>query len=181
MVWHLATQGTFAEFTTAPATKLLAKPAALSFEEAAAAVMSGLTAMIAIRDVGRVASGARVLINGASGGVGTFAVQIAKLVGAEVTGVCSTRNVELLRSLGADHVIDYTEDDFTRGDRRYDLVLDNVMDHPPRSTARVLAPAGVLIPNSVGNSGGLVAGLLRMARAALLGRAPPTVGSSTAR
>ena len=105
----LATPGTFAEFTVAPASKPIKKPASLTFQEAAASVMSGLTALIAIRDVGEVGSGTRVLINGASGGVGTFAVQIAKALGAEVTGVCSTANLALVRSLGADHVTDYTQ------------------------------------------------------------------------
>src|ERR671919_2248465 len=127
----LATPGTFAEFTVAPASQLIAKPAGLAFEEAAASVMSGLTALLAMRDVGEVGAGTRVLINGASGGVGTFAVQIAKVFGAEVTGVCSTRNLELVRSLGADHVIDYTEEDFTSSERRYDVILDNVMKRPP--------------------------------------------------
>ena len=166
----LATPGTFAELTVAPASQLIEKPAGLTFEEAAASVMSGLTAMLAVRDVGKVGPGTRVLINGASGGVGMFAVQIAKALGAEVTGVCSTRNLELVRSLGADHVIDYTKEDFTRGERRYDVILDNVMNHPPAATARVLAPAGIFIPNSVGNTGGLFAGLPRMARAALMGK-----------
>ena len=166
----LATPGTFAELTVVPASQLIGKPAGLAFEEAAASVMSGLTALIAIRDVGKVRSGSRVLINGASGGVGTFAVQIANALGAEVTGVSSTRNLELLRSLGADHVIDYTKEDYTRDERRYDVILDNVMNHPPSKTARVLTPAGVLIPNSVGNTGGVFAGLPRMARAALIGR-----------
>ena len=97
--------------------------------------MSGLTALSAIRDVGSVREGTRVLINGASGGVGTFAVQIAKALGAEVTGVSSTRNLELLRSLGAHHVIDYTKEDFTSGAERYDVILDNVMNHSPSATA----------------------------------------------
>jgi NADPH:quinone reductase-like Zn-dependent oxidoreductase len=162
--------GTFAEFTVAPASRLIKKPAGVTFEEAAASVMSGLTALIAIRDVGKVEPGTRVLINGASGGVGTLAVQIAKALGAEVTGVCSTRNLELVRSLGADHVIDYTEQDFTRSEQRYDVILDNVMNHPPSATAQVLTSTGTLIPNSIGNTGGLFAGLPRMARAALLGR-----------
>jgi NADPH:quinone reductase-like Zn-dependent oxidoreductase len=166
----LASLGTFAELTVAPASQLIKKPAGLTFEQAAASVMSGITALLAMRDVGRVEPGKRVLINGASGGVGTFAVQIAKELGAEVTGVCSTRNVEFLRSLGADHVVDYTEEDFTRGERRYDVILDNVLNHPPSGTARVLTPTGTLIPNSVGNTGGLFAGLPRMARAALMGR-----------
>jgi NADPH:quinone reductase-like Zn-dependent oxidoreductase len=171
----VATPGTFAEFTAVPASQLIKKPTGLSSEEAAASVMSGVTALIAIRDGGKVESGTRVLINGASGGVGTFALQIAKALGAEVTGVSSTRNLELLRSLGADHVIDYTKEDFTRGERRYDVVLDNVMNHPPSKTARVLTPTGIFIPNSVGNTGGLFAGLPRMARAALMGRGSTNV------
>jgi NADPH:quinone reductase-like Zn-dependent oxidoreductase len=164
-----AAAGTFAEFTVVPASQLIEKPAGLAFEEAAASVMSGLTALTAIRDVGKVRSGTRVLINGASGGVGTFALQIAKVLGAEVTGVSGTRNLELLRSLGADHVVDYTQEDYTRGERRYDLILDNVMNHPPSKTARVLTPTGTFIPNSIGNTGGWLAGLPRMARAALMG------------
>jgi NADPH:quinone reductase-like Zn-dependent oxidoreductase len=165
-----ATTGTFAEFTVVSASQLIKKPAGLTFEEAAASVMSGLTALIAIQDVGRVGVGTRVLVNGASGGVGTFAVQIAKALGAEVTGVSSGRNLELVRSLGADHVIDYTKEDFTRDDRRHDVILDNLMNHPPSATARLLTPAGMLIPNSIGNTGGLFAGLPRMARAAMMGR-----------
>jgi NADPH:quinone reductase-like Zn-dependent oxidoreductase len=171
----LATPGTFAEFTAVPASRLIKKPAGLTFEEAAASVMSGLTALIAIRDVGKVESGTRVLINGASGGVGTFAVQIARALGAEVTGVSSTRNLELLRSLGAHHVIDYTKEAFTRDERRYDVILDNVMNHPPSKTARVLTSTGIFIPNSIGNTGGLFAGLPRMARAALMGRGSTNV------
>ena len=165
----LATPGTFAEFAVAPASQLIKKPAGLTFEEAAASVMSGLTALIAMRDVGRVGPGTRVLINGASGGVGTLAVQIAKALGAEVTGVCSTTNLELVRSLGADHVIDYTEEDFTHSEQRYDVILDNVINHSPSATARVLTPTGMLIPNSIGNTGGFFAGLPRMARAGLMG------------
>ena len=166
----LATRaGTFAEFTVTPASKLIKKPAGLSFEEAGASAMSGLTAMIAMRDVGQVGPGTHVLINGASGGVGTFAVQIAKALGAEVTGVCSTGNLDLVRSIGADHVIDYTEEDFTRGENRYDVIFDNVINHPSSATAKVLTPTGVLIPNSIGNTGGLFAGLPRMARAGLRG------------
>jgi NADPH:quinone reductase-like Zn-dependent oxidoreductase len=165
-----AAAGTFAEFTVVPAAQLIKKPAGLTFDEAAASVMSGVTALIAIRDVGKVGTGTRVLINGASGGVGTMAVQIASALGAEVTGVSSTRNLELLRSLGADHVIDHTKQDFTRGEPGYDVILDNVMNHPPAKTARLLKPTGIFIPNSVGNTGGLFAGLPRAARAALMGR-----------
>jgi NADPH:quinone reductase-like Zn-dependent oxidoreductase len=171
----LATPGTFAELAVVPASQLIKKPAGLTFEEAAASVMSGVTALLAMRDVGKVGAGTRVLINGASGGVGTFAVQIARALGAELTGVSSTRNLELLRSLGADHVIDYTKEDFTRGEGRYDVILDNVMNHPPSKTAKVLSPTGILIPNSVGNTGGLFAGLPRMARAALMGRGSTNV------
>jgi NADPH:quinone reductase-like Zn-dependent oxidoreductase len=166
----LATTGTFAELTVAPASGLIRKPAGLSFEDAGGSVMSGLTALAAMRDKGEGGPGTSVLINGASGGVGTFAVQFAKSLGAEVTGVCSTRNVELVRSLGADAVVDYTKDDFTRGDRRYDVILDNVLNHPPKQTARALAPGGILMPNSVGNTGGMFAGLPRMARAAVMGK-----------
>jgi NADPH:quinone reductase-like Zn-dependent oxidoreductase len=136
--------------------------------------MTGLAALVAMRDVGKVGTGTRVLINGASGGVGTMAVQIAKALGAEVTGVCGTGNVELVRSLRADHVIDYTAADFTRGQQRFDVILDNVLNHPPTATARALAPKGVLIPNSIGYTGGILAGLPRIARAVLLG-----IGSTT--
>lgn len=165
----LSTPGTFAELSVGPASQLATKPAGLTFEEAGASVMSGLTALVAIRDLGRAGPGRSILINGASGGVGTFAIQIAKSFGAEVTGVCSTRNVALVESLGADHVVDYTKQDFTRGDRRYDVILDNVMNHRPSVTTRVLARGGTFIPNSVGDKGGLFAGLPRMAGAALVG------------
>jgi NADPH:quinone reductase-like Zn-dependent oxidoreductase len=165
----LSKRGTFAELTAVPASSLVRKPEGLSFEQAGASVMSGLTALAAIRTLGKVTPGMRVLINGASGGVGTFAVQIARSLGAEVTGVCSTRNLELVSTLGADHVIDYTREGFTRGSDRYDLILDNVLSHPLSATARARAPGGVFMPNSVGNTGGLFAGLPRMARAALIG------------
>ena len=160
--------GTFAERTAVPAHRLALKPATLAFEDAAACVMSGLTALDAMR-VAEVGPGTRILINGASGGVGTFAVQMAKRLGAEVTGVCGPRNVEFLRELGADHVIDYTREDFTRSDEHYDVVLDNVLNHSPTKLVRVLAPEGVLLPNSLGIGGGWFAALPRMARAALLG------------
>jgi len=113
---------------------------------------SGIAALHGIRDVGKVNAGQKVLINGASGGVGSFAVQIAKAYGAEVTGVCSTRSVDMVRSIGADHVIDYTQEDFTRGGRRYDVILDNVANHPLSACRRVLTPTGKHIPNS-GHSG----------------------------
>jgi NADPH:quinone reductase-like Zn-dependent oxidoreductase len=172
----LARAGAFAQYVAVPAAQLVKKPAGLTFTDAAASVMTGLAALVAMRDVAQVGAGTRVLINGASGGVGTMAVQIAKALGAEVTGVCGTaRNIELVRSLGADHVIDYTKEDFTQSRQRFDVILDNVLNHPPKATARVLAPKGVLIPNSIGYTGGLFAGLPRMARAVLMGR----LGSTT--
>jgi len=162
--------GTFAELVAVPAAQVVGKPAGIGFAEAGAGVMSGVTALLAMRDVGAVRPGRRVLVNGASGGLGTFAVQIAKVLGGHVTGVCSTRNVELVASLGADEVIDYTVEDHLRGDRRFDVILDNVLNHPPAATARLLAPGGTFIPNSVGDPNGLFGGLLRVARAALMGR-----------
>jgi NADPH:quinone reductase-like Zn-dependent oxidoreductase len=167
--------GTFAQYTVAPASQLVKKPAGIAFEDAAASVMTGLTALIAMRDIGQVIPGKRVLINGSSGGVGTMAVQIAKSLGAEVTGVCGTSNVALVRSLGADHVIDYTKQDYTQNQQRYDIILDNVLNRPPAATARLLAPNGVLIPNSIGNTGGLLAGLPRVARAVLMGQGKTNV------
>jgi NADPH:quinone reductase-like Zn-dependent oxidoreductase len=167
--------GTFAEYTVARAPQLIKKPPGLTFEDAAASVMSGVTALSAVRDVGNVGPGTRVLINGVSGGVGTFAAQIAKSLGGDVTGVCSTKNVELARSLGVDRVIDYTTEDFTSDGSRYDVILDNVLNHPPSRTKRALTATGTLIPNSVGNTGGFLAGLPRMARAALMGRGSTNV------
>lgn len=140
-------KGTFAESARARADDLLTKPAELPFEQAAATGVSAFTALQALRDHGKVQPGQRVLVNGASGGVGTFAVQIAKVFGAEVTGVCSTRNVELVRSIGVDHVIDYTREDFTRGGPHYDLILDNVGNHSLAETRRALAPGGLLLSN----------------------------------
>lgn len=138
----------FAEYACVPEGNLIRKPASLTFEQAAAAGTAAFTALIELRDGGKVQPGQKVLINGASGGVGTFAVQIAKWLGAEVTGVCSTRNVELVRSIGAAHVIDYTSEDFTRGDQRYDLILDNVGNHSFASLRRVLTPTGAIQPNT---------------------------------
>jgi len=140
--------GACAEYACAEEAKLSHKPHNLTFEQAAAVPTSGLAALQALRDHGRVQPGQKVLINGASGGVGTFAVQIAKVLGAEVTGVCSTGNVDLVRSIGADHVVDYTKDDFTQGEPRYDLILDNVASHPFAEFRRVLEPGGTLLPSS---------------------------------
>lgn len=137
--------GTFAEFVCAQDSEVDLKPANLTFEQAAAMPLAANTALIGLRDVAEVHPGQTVLVNGASGGVGTFAVQLAKAYGAEVTGVCSTRNVDLVRSLGADHVIDYTQEDFTRGSRRYDVVLDLVGNHSLGEFRRSLTPAGTLV------------------------------------
>ncbi len=138
--------GAFAEYVTVRESRALAlKPPDVTFEQAGGVAVAGITALQALRDKGRVQAGQKVLINGASGGVGTFAVQIAKSFGAEVTGVCSTRNVEMVRSIGADHVIDYTQEDFTKGAQRYDLILDNVGNHPFLEYRRVLEPDGALV------------------------------------
>lgn len=150
--------GAFAEYLCAPGDVMEPKPASLTFEQAAAVPLAGNTALIGLRDHGRLQPGQKVLINGASGGVGMFAVQIAKAFGAEVTGVCSTGNAELIRSIGADHVIDYTREDFARGGQRYDLVLDLVGNRSLAACRRVLAPRGtfVLIGGGVYEGGSLV-------------------------
>jgi NADPH:quinone reductase-like Zn-dependent oxidoreductase len=135
--------GAFAEYVCRRGQGAVAlKPASITFEQAASANIAGITALQALRDKGEVQPGQKVLINGASGGVGTFAVQIAKSFGAEVTGVCSTRNVDLVRSLGADHVIDYTKEDFAKGEQRYDVILDNVPNHSLSECRRILSPKG---------------------------------------
>jgi len=159
-------EGAFAEYARADADKVTLKPARLSFEEAAGVTMAGQTALRAIRDVGGVQAGHRVLINGAAGGVGSFAVQIAVALGAEVTGVCSSGNVELVRSLGAAHVIDYAAEDFTDGRTHYDVVQDNVGNHSLRRLRRALTPAGTLVSNAGGPPDGSLLGpigaMLRM-------------------
>jgi NADPH:quinone reductase-like Zn-dependent oxidoreductase len=142
-----AGRGAFAEYAVAAETNLVPKPANVTFEQAAAVPMAGLVALQALRDKGDVQPGQKVLIVGAAGGIGTFAVQIAKAFGAEVTGVCSTSKVDLVRSLGAGHVIDYTKEDFTEGGQRYDFILDNVSSQPLSRIRRALAPDGTLVPN----------------------------------
>jgi NADPH:quinone reductase-like Zn-dependent oxidoreductase len=137
--------GACAEYVAARRDRIAPKPANLTFEQAAAVPVAAITALQALRDKGDVQPGRRVLINGASGGVGTFAVQLAKSFGAEVTGVCSTDKVELVRSLGADHVVDYTREDFTRGDRRYDLMLDVAGSRSFSECRRVLAPDATVV------------------------------------
>jgi NADPH:quinone reductase-like Zn-dependent oxidoreductase len=146
--------GAFAEYVCVPEGSLEHKPKNLTFEQAAAVPLAGSTALAAVRDAGRVQPGQRVLINGASGGVGTFAVQIAKACGADVTGVCSTRNVELVRSLGADDVIDYTRTDFLHNGRTYDVVLDLVGNRSLSDCRRALTSTGTLVLGGGGVSGG---------------------------
>src|SRR5579859_392425 len=148
-----AATGAFAGYACVAENEVALKPANLSFEEAAAVPVAAITALQGLRDKGQVHSGQKVLVNGASGGVGTFAVQIAKSFGAEVTGVCSTRNLDLVRSIGADHVIDYTREDFTQNEHLYDVILDNVMNHTLSECRRALRPEGTLILNN-GTSGG---------------------------
>ena len=137
--------GGFAEYVAVPEHALALKPAALSFEEAAAVPMAAITALQGLRDQGKIQAGQKVLINGASGGVGTFAVQIAKAFGAEVTAVCSTRNLDLARTLGADRVIDYTQEDFTRNGQTYDLILAANGYHPLSAYKRALTPQGIYV------------------------------------
>ena len=138
--------GAFAEYVTVPEDRaVVLKPANMTFEQAASAPIAAITALQALRDKGKIKPGQKVLINGASGGVGTFAVQIAKSFGAEVTGVCSTRNVEMVRSIGADHVFDYTKEDYTKSGRRYDLIIDMVGNHSPSANRQVLSPEGIFV------------------------------------
>ena len=147
-----ACNGACAEYACAKEEKFAPKPVNLTFEQAAAVPTAAATALRGLRDAGKLRPGQRVLINGASGGVGTFAVQIAKSLGAEVTGVCSTGNLDLVRSLGADHVIDYTQEDFTQSGLLYDLILDNVGGHRFSDYRRALTAQGMLLPNT-GNGG----------------------------
>jgi NADPH:quinone reductase-like Zn-dependent oxidoreductase len=137
--------GGFAEYACFREDKLVLKPAAMTFEQVAAVPVAGITALQALRDHGRLQTGQQVLINGASGGVGTFAVQIAKALGAHVTGVCSGRNVEMVRSIGADSVIDYTKEDFWRSGKRYDLIVDNAAFHSITKPLRALKPTGIYV------------------------------------
>jgi len=166
-------EGAFAQYVCRRAVGSVAlKPAGLTFEQAASINIAGITALQGVRDKGQVQPGQKVLINGASGGVGTFAVQLAKNFGAEVTGVCSTRNIELVQSLGADHVIDYTKEDFTKGDQKYDVILDNVANHSLSECRRVLTPNGiyVLIGGGGVNEQGFVGALGKALNAAVYSR-----------
>ena len=146
--------GAFAEYICVLADRaVVLKPANMTFEQAASVPVAAITALQGLRDKGKIQAGQKVLINGASGGVGTFAVQIAKSFGTEVTGVCSTRNVDLVRSIGADHVIDYTKEDFTKSDQRYDLIFDLVGNHSFSERRRVLTPNGICVMAGIGGAG----------------------------
>jgi NADPH:quinone reductase-like Zn-dependent oxidoreductase len=157
-------RGSFADYACARADKITRKPANLSFDQAAAVAVSGLTALQGLRDAGRLQPGQHVLIIGASGGVGTYAVQIAKAFGAQVTGVCSTAKTGLVASIGADHVIDYTHDDFADGPQRYDLILDIAGNSPLSRLRRALTPRGTLVIAG-GEDGGRWTGMSRQLRA----------------
>lgn len=159
--------GSFAEYTAVPEGLLAHKPSNLSFEQAATVPLSGRTALQGLRDGGKVQSGQKVLINGASGGVGTFAVQIARSLGAEVTAVCSTRNADLVRSLGADHVVDYTQEDFTQGGKRYDVIFDLIGNHSLTACRRALTHTGTLVLSS-GTGGRVLGPMGRILRALAL-------------
>jgi NADPH:quinone reductase-like Zn-dependent oxidoreductase len=154
--------GAFADYACASESALVMKPDNVTFEQAASVPVAALTALQGLRDKGKIQSGHKVLINGASGGVGTFSVQIAKSFGAEVTGVCSTRNVDMVRSIGADQVIDYTRKDFTKGTERYDLILDCFATHSLLALRRVLNPRGryIGVGGPVGSMIGMLAGLI---------------------
>lgn len=139
---------TLAEYVCAPEGKIATRPANLTFEQAAAVPTAAVVALQELQAAGKLQPGSKVLVNGASGGVGTFAVQVAKALGAEVTGVCSTKNIDMVRSIGADHVIDYTQEDFTRGEPGFDLILDNVGSRSFSDLRRALAPDGIVQPNT---------------------------------
>jgi NADPH:quinone reductase-like Zn-dependent oxidoreductase len=148
-----ACPGAFAEYACARESKLALKPDNVTFEQAATAPVAASTALQGLRDNGKIQPGQKVLVNGAAGGVGTFAVQIAKSFGSEVTGVCSARNVDMVRSIGADRVIDYTQADFTKGGQRYDLVFDLVGNHSFAERRRVLTPNGICVMAGLGGAG----------------------------
>ncbi|HEX2312771.1 MAG TPA: NAD(P)-dependent alcohol dehydrogenase [Thermomonospora sp.] len=171
--------GAFAEAVAVPYDRLAVKPAHLTFEQAASVPMAGHTALQGLRDSGRITAGQRVLVNGASGGIGTFAVQLARTFGAEVTGVCSTRNVDLVRSLGADDVVDYTREDFTQRKGRYDLLMDIVGDRSLAELRRPLTSRGtlVIVGGIASPRGGLLGPAAQMLRGAL---ASPFVGQRIA-
>jgi NADPH:quinone reductase-like Zn-dependent oxidoreductase len=161
--------GACAEYVCGRERNLVPKPPGLTFEQAAAVPIAGITALQALRDKGRLQPGQRVLVNGAAGGVGTFAVQLAKAFGGDVTGVCSTRNADMVRSIGADRIVDYTVEDFTRGGQPYDLIVDNIGNHSLSDLRRVLTPKGTLV--LIGGEGGRLLGpLATLIRASVVSR-----------
>ncbi len=162
------TTGSFGQYVCVPASELEHKPSNASFEQAAAIPIAGLTALQGLRDKGRLERGQTVLINGASGGVGTYAVQIAKAFGANVTAVCSTRNLELVRSIGADHVVDYTQESFTEGGQRYDVFFDCIGNHSLTASRRVVATNGIYVGVGSNDHGVVLGPLKRMLRLQLL-------------
>src|SRR5436190_1704132 len=165
-------RSTLAEYVCARERALVIKPASVTFEQAGSIAWAGFTALQGLRQ-GNIQPGQKVLINGATGGVGTFAVQIAKSLGAEVTGVCSTGKVDLVRSIGADHVIDYTKEDFTKDDQRYDVIFDNVNNHSFSDRRRVLTPNGVCVLAGIGGAGlhpGMLGRVVGILKANLLSR-----------
>lgn len=165
-----ARAGALAEYVTLRETSAIARmPDNASFADAAAVPVAGMTALQALRDQARMTAGQKVLVNGASGGVGTYAVQIARALGAEVTGVCSTRNVDLVRGLGADHVVDYTRENFTEGAARYDVIVDNVGTHSVRAYRRVMTPQGVLVVVGSVDDGAYLGPVTTLATAKLAG------------
>ena len=163
-------RGAFAEYVCTSESALVKKPQNVTFEQAAAVPVAAYTALQGLRDKGKIQPGQKVLINGAAGGVGTFAVQIAKWFGADVTGVCSTRNMDLVRSIGADRVIDYTQEDFTKSGQRYDLIFDLVANHSLTAGRRVLEPKGIYIGAGVLGRPSLIGILTRLIVAPLLSR-----------
>jgi len=164
-----ACRGAFAEYACTSESSLVTKPNNVTFEQAGSVPVAALTALQGLRNKGQIQPGQKILINGAAGGVGTFAVQIAKCFGADVTGICSTRNVEMVGSIGADQVVDYTREDFTKGTQRYDLIFDSVGNHSLSACRRVLNPKGIYIMNG-GPNGRWMGPLTRGIRARMLSR-----------
>jgi len=166
-------RGAYAEFVVASGDRIVPKPENVTFVQAAAVPMAAITALQSLRDKGQIRTGHKVLVNGASGGVGSFAVQIAKSFGAEVTGVCSTRNVDMVRSLGADHMVDYTDQDFTRSDQQYDLILDIVGNHSLRRYRKALTPEGTYVSAGMEKMGNWIQPLTHLVKvmvSSLIGR-----------
>jgi NADPH:quinone reductase-like Zn-dependent oxidoreductase len=174
-VFGFVGEGSFAEYVSAPERLLALKPANLSFQQAATVPLAAVTALQGLRDAGHIRSGEKVLIVGASGGVGTFAVQIAKWYGAQVTGVCSTGNLEMIRSIGADQVVDYTREDYTRNGQRYDLIFQLAGTTSPSAFRRVLTPKGRLVLSSGDSPGRIIGPVGRIIKAVLLS---PFVGQT---